>query len=41
MLNTINVVNNNGRWKVIGWTKRGEINDITFKEIDASTKVTS
>ena len=41
MLNTINVINDNGEWKVIGWTKRGEINDIAFKESDASTNVTS
>lgn len=26
---------------MIGWSKRGEINDIVFQKSDASTKVTS
>ena len=41
MLNIINVVNDISGWKVIGWTKKGEINDIAFNETDASTKLTS
>ena len=41
MMNTISVINTNGGWRVTGWTKRGEINDVAFKETDASTKVTS
>ena len=41
ILETIDVINNNGGWTVIGWSKRGEINDVAFKESDTAEKVTS
>lgn len=33
--NILEYVNNNGKWTIIGWTKRGEINDITFRDTDS------
>jgi hypothetical protein len=41
VLATIDVINDNGGWTVIGWSKRGEINDIAFKQADTTEKVTS
>ena len=41
ILETIEVINNNGGWTVIGWSKRGEINDVAFKQSDTAEKVTS
>ena len=41
MLNTIGIINTNGGWRVTGWTKRGNINDIAFKETNTSTKLPS
>ena len=38
---TIKVINENGGWTVIGWSKRGEINDVAFKQSDTAEKVTS
>jgi hypothetical protein len=41
MIETIDVINDIGGWTVIGWSKRGEINDIAFKQSDTSEMVTS
>jgi hypothetical protein len=41
ILATIDVINDNGGWTVIGWSKRGEINDVAFKQSETAEKVTS
>ena len=41
IIETIDVINDNGGWSVFGWSKRGEINDIAFKQADTTEKVTS
>jgi hypothetical protein len=41
IIETIDVINDNGGWTVIGWSKRGEINDVAFKQSDTTEKVTS
>jgi hypothetical protein len=41
IITTIYVINNMGGWTVIGLSKRGEINDIAFKQSETAEKVTS
>jgi hypothetical protein len=41
IIETIDVINDNGGWIVSGWSKRGEINDVAFKQSDTTEKVTS
>ena len=41
IIKTIDVINDNGGWTVSGWSKRGEINDVAFKQSDTAEKVTS
>ena len=41
IVKTIDIINENGGWRVIVWSKRDETNDIAFKQSETATKVTS